>query len=183
MWAPWAPRYESEARSLKFPRFVGLLNVAERSRNFSSGPHSRADEPAAEGIQLGSVSNHGGVRMRRFTLLATMALGGAILAGVARADTIVISCASSNGSDEERITLDTRGFVTVSTGKGDRRYQARVTDDLIDYVVDRQPYVSTEHRVDRRTGTDYLTIFSYRLNSRTYAKRVCRKVSTSNNAF
>ncbi len=121
--------------------------------------------------------------MARFTLLAATALGAASLVGVARADTITIACASSNGGDEERVILDTRGFVTLSTGKGARRYQARVTDDLIDYVVDRQPYESTEHRIDRRTRTDYLTIFSYRLDARTYAKRICRKVSTSDNAF
>jgi hypothetical protein len=119
--------------------------------------------------------------MRRFTLLAAMALGG--VADIAHADTIVIACASPTGGAEERVMLDTRGFVTVATAKGDRRYQARVTDDLIDYVADRQPYESTEHRIDRRTGTDNLTIFSYRLNERTYAKRVCRKVSTSSNAF
>jgi hypothetical protein len=73
--------------------------------------------------------------------------------------------------------------VTVATAKGRRRYQARVTDDSIDYVVDRQPFKSIEHRIDRRTATDEMTIYSYRLNARTYAKRVCRKVSMSDNAF
>ena len=58
-----------------------------------------------------------------------------------------------------------------------------MTGDLIDYVVDRQPFESTEHRIDRRTGTDDLTNFSYRLNARTYAKRICRRVSTSGNVF
>ena len=121
--------------------------------------------------------------MRRFTLVAAMALAGVSLVGIARADTIVIACDSPNGGAEERVVLDTRGFVTVPTGQGGRRYQARVTDDVIDYVVDRQPYESTEHRIDRRTGTDYLTIFSYMFSTRTYAKRVCRKGSTSDNAF
>jgi hypothetical protein len=121
--------------------------------------------------------------MRRITLVVAMAASGASLFGVARADTITIACASPNGGDEERAILDTRGFVTAPAEKGGRRYQARVTDDVIDYVVDRQPYESTEHRIDRRTGTDHLTIFSYRFNERTYAKRICRKVSTSDNAF
>jgi len=54
--------------------------------------------------------------MRRFTLLAAVALSCASLVGVASADTI--ACASAAGGDEERIVLDTRGFVTVSTEKG-----------------------------------------------------------------
>jgi hypothetical protein len=110
-----------------------------------------------------------------------LAAAGACAALAAHADTITIAC----GDAGARVVIDTRGFVREpgSSGEG-ATLQARVTDHEIDYVADRQPYTKTTHRIDRRTGIDSITLYSYRDNAETHSTRTCQKVATdSANAF
>jgi hypothetical protein len=104
-------------------------------------------------------------------------IAGVLAAVSANADTITIAC----GDAGARLVIDTRGFVREPGASGEgATYQARVTDREIDYVADRQPYTKTTHRIDRRTGIDSITLYSYRDNAETHSTRACQKVATDN---
>ncbi|MGH7024206.1 MAG: hypothetical protein ACREEB_11540, partial [Caulobacteraceae bacterium] len=88
-------------------------------------------------------------------------LAGLILAGQANADTVAIACGAPSGAGETQIVFNTEGWARVETPHGLRQVQARVTDNEVDFDVDRQPYQDIRYQIDRRTGAANLTIFSY----------------------
>jgi hypothetical protein len=106
-------------------------------------------------------------------------LAGLLLAGQASADTIAIVCGSPTQAGDTRIVFNTNGWARLEG----HRYQARVTDNEIDFEVDRQPFEAIGYRIDRRTGTAYLTMFSYQSNRRSTAARACRKDGASEDVF